>query len=79
MSSLPTPNWALNEAHLISQGVFDSKTLEEGTFARPLALEYVPDYIKETKEHKHFNPEKEVYCYTHIGIVAIPIRKLSKI
>lgn len=78
MTSVPTPNWVLNEDHGISYGSFDTKILSEGTFARPLAFEYVPDHIKEAKENKHFNPEREVYCYTPIGIVAIPLGKLSK-
>ena len=77
--SLPTPNWILNEDHSISLGSFDSKVLKEGTFARPISLEYVPDYIKEKPEHKFFKPDTEVYAYTPIGIVIVPIRKLSKI
>lgn len=77
--SLPTPNWVLNEDHSIWSGAFDTKVLKEGTFARPIAIEYVPSHIKEAEQNKNFNADKEVYCYTPIGIIAIPINKLRKI
>lgn len=77
--SVPTPNWILNEEHSMHYGSYDTKTLPEGTFARPLALEYVPQYVKELPINKHFDEEREVYCYTSIGIIRIPKFKLVKI
>ncbi len=77
--SLPTPNWTLNEDHTVYVDGKDAKTLQEGTFARPLALEYVPDHVKERSSHKHFNPERETYAFTPVGIVPIPLTKLSRI
>lgn len=79
MTSLPTPNWVLNEDHSIYRGQQDSIVLKEGTFARPLDIGYVPDHIKETPENKYFNGDTEVYCYTPKGILALPLSKLSKI
>lgn len=78
MSSLPTPNWIINTDTTITKNN-DFITLKEGTFARPLALEYVPDYVKESPSHKNFDSQREVYCYTSIGIVPIKLDRLSKI
>lgn len=79
MTSLPTPNWILNEEHTVYVGGKDAKTLPEGTFARPIELDYVPDYIKASDSHKFFNSESHTYAYTPVGIVVVPRRKLSKI
>lgn len=77
--SLPTPNWTLNEDHIVYVDGKDAKNLPEGSFARPLAIEYVPSHVKDRSSHKHFDSEKEVYAYTSLGIVPIPLRKLSKV
>lgn len=77
MSRGRTPNYILTEEHTYSLGVSDYRTLEAGTFVRPIELHYVPKHITEDRSHREFNKETQIYCYCRYGIVAIP-RKIIR-
>ena len=74
MSSLPTPNFQLTEdVHIPGSGTWSSKDLilPKESFVRPLDIHYVPKHVTEDTRNRWFDPEKEVYCYTKLGIHAI--------
>lgn len=70
-----TPNYVLTEDH--NFGPFgDQKTLEVGSFVRPIEYIYVPKHCLEKGVHNRAFS----YCYTRYGIILIPnalIRKTS--
>ena len=80
--SLPTPNYVLMDDHIIYKDS-TSIALAAGSFARPISWCYLPDHIKEQEDKKGFydkmNPEKDVYCYTRLGMILIPWSKLRKV
>jgi hypothetical protein len=75
---MPTPNYVLTEEHAVSSGPYDTKTLPAGSFVRPIDPVYLPRHITESDEYKYFSPERQIYCYTRIGIVAIPKYKVRR-
>ena len=72
---MKTTNYVLMEAytHLIDRQ--DSQTLPAGSFVRPMDPRWVP---KEVKERHWINHDKEVFCYTRLGIIPIP-RKIIRV
>lgn len=77
MNRVRTPNYVLSEAHVYSTGPMDTRTLPAGTFVRPIELTYVPKHVTEDPQNRWFDKEKDVYCYCHYGILAIP-RKIIR-
>lgn len=73
-----TPDYILEEKFVYSSN-YSSHTLEAGYFVRPINYIYVPKHIIERPEWKYFNCDKDVFCYTRIGIVAIPKKLLRKV
>ncbi len=54
------------------QAVHEQKTLPQGAFVRPFwDIGYVPLHVRE--KFKFFSPTTEVFCYTHFGVVPIPL------
>lgn len=79
-SRVRTPNYVLSEPFIYSvygHGPMDSRTLEAGTFVRPIELYYVPKHVTEDPQNRGFDKAKEVYCYCHFGIIPIP-RKIIR-
>ena len=70
MTMMPTPNFVLMD-YFTSGSISDQKILPPGTFVRPIDVRYVPDHVLNDPRWVFFNKEKEVFCYTSIGIVAI--------
>lgn len=79
--SIPTPNYMLNAPYSFEcgQNAYDTKTLPEGTFVRPIEIQYVPAHILDNKRWRSFNSSKEIFCYTHYGIIPIPREKIRKL
>lgn len=74
---MKTPNYVLDSDFNIPYGHHDVKTLPAGSFVRPLEFIYVPQHIKD--ENKWFNEHNDVYCYTKIGIIAIPKHQVREV
>lgn len=66
-----TPTYALIAPHHVKCRS-DYIVLSEGTFVRPLSLEYVPQHVLEDRNNLYVDKTKEVFCYTRYGIVPIP-------
>lgn len=66
-----TPDYVIDGDVTVRNGIADAKTLPAGSFVRPLQLCYVPKHITENPNHAYFNTEKQVFCYTSIGIIPI--------
>lgn len=77
--SLPTPNYVLMEAVAVTKDAFDEKILNPGEFVRPINSRYLPQHIKDTMAFKWHDPERDVFCYTKLGIVLIPIDKMRRV
>lgn len=80
--SLPTPNYVTDEEYTVTvKGT--NKILPVRSFARPISYYYLPEYLREEEEAKpvygRMNQEKEVYCYTHFGLVLLPWKLLRKV
>lgn len=70
--SLPTPNFVLMSPLTISRGPYDNKTLPAGTFVRPIEYQYVPKHIQDADWNRFFDQTTDIFCYTRVGIVAVP-------
>ncbi len=77
MSRGRTPNYIISEAHSYHVGSTDTRTLEAGTFVRPIELPYVPKHVTENPQNRCFNKETDIYCYCRFGIIPIP-RKIVR-
>jgi len=53
--------------------------LPAGSFVKPIELTYLPVHIKESKDYKYFNKEIDVFCYTHYGLVLLPLKLIRKV
>lgn len=77
---MSTPNYVLTEEHTVAWGYSstDSKTLEAGSWIRPIELTYVPIHVKEDRKWSGTNKETHVFCYTRWGIMPIPREKVRQ-
>lgn len=57
----------------------DSLTIPEMTFVKPIEIRWVPKHVVENPRWQSFNPDKDVFCYCHYGIIPIPRSKVRKI
>lgn len=69
---MATPDYVLVSEHRYKSGSAEAAILPEGTFVRPIDLKYVPKHVVEADLWRYFNSDKEVFCYTRLGIIAIP-------
>lgn len=72
MPSIPTPNYVLTVAHTIQNGPYDSFTLPQGSFVRPIDPRYIPQHVLDNPKYKYFNKEYELFVYTKHGIIVVP-------
>ena len=81
MRSLPTPNYVTTEEikTCTPTNLNAVITIPAGMFVRPIDPVYLPIHIKNSRSHKWFNDERDVYCYTRFGIVVIPIQSMRKL
>lgn len=70
LGSPRTPNYILTEDFRLQMGMFDTKEIPEGTFVRPIKLEYVPKHV--TEKYKYFDKTHEIYVYSRYGIFPVP-------
>jgi hypothetical protein len=74
VSMLPTPNFVLMSEYRPYMGSSsDPVVLPAGAFVRPIDLKYVPKHVIEDRRWSSFNEKTEVFCYTRVGIIPIPI------
>jgi hypothetical protein len=80
MSSVPTPNYLTQEEYSVKV-LGNDKVLPANSFVRPIEYTYVPKYLKEIEDmpYQRFNPQTEVFCYTHWGIVVLPLKLLRRV
>lgn len=76
--SMATPDYVLIEDVHYTSGGYETKTLLAGTFVRPIDKYYIPQHVKDKTEHKFFNEDLEMYCYTPHGIILIRKNKMRK-
>lgn len=74
-----TPNYCLNQEFVYNWDIHDKKSLPNGSFVRPIELCYIPQHILDIPRNKSFDPEKEIYCYTRYGIMAIPKHMIREV
>lgn len=67
-----TPNYVLTAEHRISNYPHDDIILTKGMFVRPVDKYYLPKHVKESSAFRWHSEEKEVFCYTSVGIVCVP-------
>lgn len=83
---MKTPNYVLIEDVQVNLGVAsggwnmpaDYKVLPAGSFVRPINYDYVPKHVLEDPKWKNFNSEKEIFCYTKLGFIAIEKKMLRE-
>jgi len=66
---MSTPDYVLTESHTFGPGPADKRTLEAGSFVRPIHIYYVPKNLLDGHDS-----EKEIFCYTRYGIISIPLK-----
>jgi len=66
---MQTPNYALIQDVMCENGGADPKRLPAGSYVRPIEFKYVPKHI--TSQHRFFDEETSVFCYTRYGIIPI--------
>lgn len=76
---MATPDYLLTNDVTITKDIWDQKVIKAGTFVRPIDFYYVPQHIKDLPDHKWFDRNREVFCYTPIGIQLIPLDKIRKL
>ncbi len=73
--SLPVATY-LTEEECVVRVKGTDQTLPRYSFVRPIHESYIPRHIKDANLEKplwdRFNPDTQVYCYCHYGIVALP-------
>ncbi len=72
-----TPNFTIMSPVNFSH-VSGNLTLEPGDFVRPIALCYVSQHVIDDKRWRWFDPQNDVFCYTHYGVIPIPKRNLRE-
>jgi len=78
---MKTPDYVLDEAytHHQSWGT-EGKTLPAGSFVRPIEFRYLPKEMRDEPKYQYIEKDGTSYfCYTHIGIIAIPKDKVRKV
>jgi hypothetical protein len=73
-----TPNYRTTDDYSFYTGSNwgDSKMLPAGSYVRPIELGYVPKHVLEDKRWSLFDKSKDVFVYSKLGIVMIPLRIL---
>lgn len=51
---------------------YDQKTLEPGTFVKPIQRKYLPQHILEDERWRWVDHDITVFCYCSAGIIPIP-------
>ena len=72
------PNYILIAPHTFGISPMDSKTLEAGTFVRPIELCYVPKHVLEDKRWRGIGPDF-VFAYTRYGIIPILKSRIKEV
>jgi hypothetical protein len=60
----------------------DGGLLPTGSFVKPIKVEYLPKSFEDRDAFcslKYFNPESEIYVFSHYGIHTIPKRIVREI
>ena len=80
MSSLPTPNYVLNQRVEHRNGFTDSFILEAGAFVRPIDERWVPKHVLEDPRWQDkYKKALHIFCYTHYGIIMVPRDALRQV
>lgn len=66
---MKTEQWVLAQEYTHSFNQRDSFTLPSGAFVLPMETKYVPKHVREAI---FLDSSKEIFCYTHFGIIPIP-------
>lgn len=75
-----TPDFITIEAWSYSKGVGQEPVqFPPGTFMRPVDTYYLPKVILDSSDYMWFNPTKEVYCYSPIGLIPVPKSLLRRV
>lgn len=70
---MKTPDFILDKEYHFKLNVFgDPIILEKGCFVRPIHRDYVPKHILDNEELRMMAGYDYEFCYTHLGIIAIP-------
>ena len=69
-----TPNYKLIESYSYYLRPLKTKTLDAGSWVRPVDYSYVPDHVREDERWDNFDVEKFVFVYTRQGFVMVPKR-----
>lgn len=70
---MATPDYVLMEAYsFYLWSNTESKTLEVGSFVRPVDPSYLPAHVMKDDRFKNFDPNTQVFCYCRYGLVPIP-------
>ena len=75
-----TPDYVTTEQFsIIKNDFWDKLIIPVNTFVRPIELCYLPKHILDSSLHKWVDLNKEVYAYSHYGIIPIPKDKMRKV
>ena len=78
---MKTPDYVITSAftHYPGYGQ-EGRTLPEGSFVRPIEFRYLPKEFRDDDTYKLLDRGKNhEFCYTRIGIVAIPKSQIRKV
>lgn len=65
------PTYILKEPYRFGP-LHDMKEMPQGSFIRPIELCYVPKHCFSGPAATYYSKERDVFCYTHYGIIPIP-------
>jgi len=74
-----TPEYVIDKEYTIYSGIARDKVLPAGAFVKPIDPYWLPKHIKDSNEFKWANPKTEQFCYTHFGIVLIPLNLIRRV
>jgi hypothetical protein len=80
MTSIKTPNFVITQMFVWCPNRL-AKTIElpAGSFVRPIEYQYVPKHVTEAPVWQDFDKNREVFCYTRFGIIALPKNILREV
>jgi len=76
---MKTPDYVLSVNFKKLDSNWDSVTIPAGTFVRPISECYVPKHVKENHMNMQMRTPDDVYCYTPMGIILIPLAIIRRV
>ena len=74
-----TPTYITTRGFTLDRGLGKDKFLPVGSFVTPIKFRYLPQHIKDSPDFRSFKSGVDLFCYTHYGIVVLPVAIIRKV